>query len=347
MHKDTPSMIHVIEPSQILVYQQHEQCKTIDLKHLILKKGWLILSLMVLGGAITGGLSLKSKPSYKEVTHLSEPSIKQYEDLYANTNSKISSGKLFNLFLSKLSNQENFNAFKKEFLLSSPKQREYLDSLRSNVVVSKIKKLSLSYSYSKISEEADIAELNLISPVNLSQDIAKKYIDFTNREILNEISEKQHEALNVKIKNIEQQYNVRFDALKKQHLFEIEKLKNQIEQVTHEKSTADKPKQLAYLQEQLKSKDYDLQALVNQHISNDKSLNQAESTLTHLKALPFDASHISSFTIDSTAPVVEIKPNFKLVIAAGAMVGLVMAIFIVLLQTVFLVRHELTEEVKL
>lgn len=341
MQNDRPSMIHVIEPSQILVYHQHGDYKNINVIQLIYRKLWFFGAIVALGMLIAGGVGFKLKPQYKVVTYLAEPHMSQYEELYRNTRSMLSANELFNIFLIKLSNPKNFDLFKKS-LKSSTINKKYkfeLNQLRFNVLINRNTKLTNASNFTKLAYDGLNAEFSIVSPnANLSADLAKSYIDFTNKETLNDSANAQRESISIYKKELERKIDFQFRAQQNIKQFEIENLKSRIALIPKEHGSA---KLLERMNAELKVKEYELGVITNRDKFSDYNIEAYQLELQYLNNLSFKISHVDSFHIDSQPKTIALKRNFKLMLMAGALLGFIFALFIVLLRTIFTVRKEL------
>ena len=355
------SKVQIIEPSNILVHNRQENYKSIDLPLLfsaLYKKVWFVLFITVISTLLATGLTFFLKPQYKVTTFLTEPTANQYQDLFTNTNSSISQSELFNFFLKKLSNNQNFNSFvqqsnliDKSFQNSSsssavtPKALFNKNSLKFKVIINQNKGLlraSINDNSTKITDDGFDAELTIFSSkIDSNAVLNKAYIEFTNQELLNEVAMKQNDIIKVKIKKLEQQINFQIETLKNQLSFVIARLESYIAIIKTKKDNVQFKNLLSQLQEKLYNKQYNMRVLTIENKSTDKILLETKFNLQQLKYLTFNVSGMLSYHMDVSSKVEKTNPNKKLIIILGIFFGFILATVVVLLQIGFKVSKEL------
>lgn len=331
------------EPSNVLISSNEKDYISINLFQLLYKKGWFIIATVALATLMAFGLSSRLTPQFKVTAQLTEPTAQQYKDLFINTASNISQTELFDIFLKKLSNGENFNQFVKQI---DPKQTPLkLSKLKSRVSNNTSKGLlreNKHLRFSEITPDGIEAELSIISPnVDSEAFLNKAYIEFTNKQALNLVAQKQKDIVAIKIKKLEQEVNLLTESLISQKTYSINKLKAQINDLKSKPANPANLNEVAKLQEQLNNNVYDLQALTSKNESNDKILLEKKLALEQLKSLSFDTSSINIFKIEGFSTPVAYNPFKKLIIMFGVLAGFILAVSILLLQANIQLRKKL------
>lgn len=326
-----PSKVKVMDASNILVHNKLENYESINLMNLVYTKGWFIIYITAICTILAIGCTFFLKPHYKITTLLVEPKIEAYKDIFLNTRSDITQADLFTLFLKKLSDIQNFNSFLKQsseidntFQISS----DINNSLKSKVIINH--------------NDPVEAELTIISPqLDANADLNKAYISFTNKKTLSEFIKKQHDAVNIKIKKIKEKISVIIDTLKNQQTFFIDRLKNQIAILKTKKNNKENQQYLLHLENELYKHQYNIDALDLNHKSGNNYLVELKLQLQLLESLSFKLPNVSSYEIKNLSTVGSIMISKKLVIMLGFFLGLILALTISILQTIFQVRKEL------
>jgi LPS O-antigen subunit length determinant protein (WzzB/FepE family) len=215
------------------------------------------------------------------------------------------------------------------------------NSLKSNVRIDKDKGL-LRENLSTITDDGIDAELTISFPKIVSNiDINKEYIEFTNKEILEDFVLKQRDIVTIEIKKLKHQINLQVETLKKQLTFEINKLEHQTSALKVLKSNLNVKKQLLLLHNKLLNQLYNLRLLTVEHRSTDTALLQKKLELEQLENLTFNVSNILSYHMDKSSEILKIDPNRKLVILLGIFFGFFLSTLIILVQISLTIRKEL------
>lgn len=158
-------------------------------------------------------ISLLLTPVYQVRTLIYKPNPNQIQELYNNTDSTISSQKLFTKFLKTLSNPNNYMLFLQESdllneALKNPKpaseiaKQTALNQLAKNYRVSIVHHTvqNIKDSYQDSSIEAELSTLS--NKLDLTAKNNKDYLAFTNQKVLAEVAESERSITQRKINKI-------------------------------------------------------------------------------------------------------------------------------------------------
>ncbi|MDP3270022.1 MAG: Wzz/FepE/Etk N-terminal domain-containing protein [Legionella sp.] len=348
MHNEIGSPRASLIDSSIILYNvDNDDFKMIDLKKLfseLYKKSWLLLSFTLFFALLSFAFTFTLKPQFRISTHLEEPTVNDFKDLYINSGSQLNQSEVFNLFLKKLANPQNFTSFLSQYsqknnaLDESSFKNDGLSfdamHLKSRVKINenqgRLQENQLNPN--KMMDNGIDAELIIMSPSNIAKsDLNARYLDYTNNKLVNDIAMKQHDLVNIQTSNLDQLVMNQVKTLKNKHLFLIERLRSQIQEAQRDpvKSKA----QLSLLQNRLLKE----QIYMDMLSTDDKSINhiiddKENVALQMLKNLNFDLGHVKTFNAPSSPTTETIYPNKKIFIIAGAFFGFFAGLSLIILQ---------------
>ncbi len=136
---------------------------------------------------------------YTTTSQLVEPSIDKYQDILRKTRSTITSTELFELFVSLLSSNENFNNFSNFIIKKGVLKQNPGYILNFNVLINEGKGF-ITFNPNTFSNQISTAKLTL-STSNPQNDayLNKAYLNFTNAKLLEQLKAKEVEQQKYKI----------------------------------------------------------------------------------------------------------------------------------------------------
>ncbi|HRD69475.1 MAG TPA: Wzz/FepE/Etk N-terminal domain-containing protein [Legionella sp.] len=356
MHNEIGSPRASLIDSSIILYNvDNDDFKMIDLKKLfseLYKKSWLLLSFTLFFALLSFAFTITLKPQFRISTHLEEPTVNDFKDLYVNSGSQLNQSELFNLFVKKLANPQNFTSFISQY---SQKNRALDESsfksdglsydamhLKSRVKINENQGRLREYQLNpnKMMDNGIDADLIIMSPSDIAKsDLNQRYLDYTNNKLINEIAIKQHDLVNIQTTNLEQLIMNQVKILKNKHLFLMERLRSQIQEA--HKDPVRYKAQLSLLQNRLLKEQIYIDMLSGDNKSINQIIDDRENvTLQRLKNLNFDLAHVKTFNAPSAPNTETIYPNKKIFIIAGAFFGFLAGLSLIILQMGFRTKKE-------
>ncbi len=342
--KFNASNIRNSKSSDILIDFNNEGYIKINLIKLIQTKSIFIVLITLLCALCAFAYTYTIKPQYKVTTHIAPPEIKQLQNLYLNTNSRLNQADLFQLFLNKLSNQPNFDLFLKN--ISSVAREQSLptiDKIKYKVIPTSTKNsIILNQDYKVVPIQSTEADLTIFSPeIDKDAFLNKAYIDFTNNEVLTEIAKIQSEIMQLQAIQAIQQKKIDLKLLIEQKSLVITKLINTLNRLKNKKSDSVLKRNISFIEKNLFHVEYEMEVLKLKNKSNNSLLNTLSSGAHDANDFSFDISGIKTYKISGEHAFTPIKPNGKKSILLGLLFGFIISVMIVILQTTLKIRKEL------
>lgn len=201
------------------------------------KKRWLVIGITGFCTLLAVIIALMIPPQYQVKTLLVKPHPSQYQSLYVNTNSSLTGANLFAEFLKTLSKKSNYIQFLQdsgllEKSLKNPKtaseneRKNVLNALSQNFNISIINhyKNDPKDAFKDDSLEAELTTRS--NKLDLQAMENKSYIEYTNKQVLSNITEGARSITNRKIQHLEKSIALNEIELSTRRHNDIKRLKD-------------------------------------------------------------------------------------------------------------------------